>query len=190
MTKKAGTGVSAPKINVPTAAAISGSFLSGKPSESKLMSLPYLTIDTGAMMSLSAFVIPVLLDTDQDAKHMVRQWARLYHYGHIYLPALCVSTTGLYVYTSLSKRVVNNKQWSRYALAATSTIAMVPFTWLVMTATNNTLFRLDASELVMELGLVRGLVVRWAWLHVTRSLFPLVGAILGFMTLLQELRSG
>lgn len=172
MTKRPDIGVSAPKINVPAAAVISGSFLSG------------------AMMSLSAFVIPVFLDTDQDAEHMVRQWARLYHYGHIYLPALCVSTTGLYAYASLSKRVADNKQWSRYALAATSTIAMVPFTWLVMTPTNNTLFRLDASELVMELSLVRGLVVRWAWLHVTRSLFPLVGAILGFMTLHQELRSG
>lgn len=155
------------------------------------MSLPHLTIDKGAMMSLSAFVIPVLLETNQDSKHMVRQWARLYHYGHIYLPALCVSTTGLYAYASLSKqRVADNKQWARYALAATSTIAMVPFTWLVMTPTNNTLFRLDASESVVELSLVRGLVVRWAWLHVTRSLFPLVGAILGLMTLHQELRSG
>lgn len=141
-------------------------------------------------MSLSAFVIPVFLDTNQSTEHMVRQWARLYHYGHIYLPALCVSTTGMYAFTTLRKRAANNEQWSRYALAAISTIAMVPFTWVFMTPTNDTLFSLDASEFFMELGLARGLVVKWAWLHVTRSFFPLVGAILGFTALQQELRSG
>ncbi|KAJ5952330.1 DUF1772-domain-containing protein [Penicillium vulpinum] len=141
-------------------------------------------------MSLSAFVIPVFLDTNQTADHMVRQWARLYHYGHIYLPALCVSTTGMYLFAALGRRASNNEQWSRYALAAISTITMVPFTWLLMTPTNNTLFRLDGSDYFVELSLVRGLVVKWAWLHVTRSLFPLVGAILGFTTLCQEFRSG
>jgi hypothetical protein len=141
------------------------------------------------MMSLSAFVVPVLLDTNDDADQILRQWARLYHYGHIYLPALCVSTCGLYGYAALSKRTANRNHWSRYALAAVSTIAMVPFTWLVMEPTNNILFGLEASESAMELSLVRGLVVKWAWLHVTRSLSPLLGAFLGFTGLLQELRA-
>jgi hypothetical protein len=53
-----------------------------------------------------------------------------------------------------------------------------------MTPTNNTLFRLEetsesASEPPADLGCGAGagLVVRWSWLHGTRSLFPLVGAV-------------
>lgn len=38
-----------------------------------------------------------------------------------------------------------------------------------------------------ELTLARALVLKWAWLHVMRSLFPLLGAIIGFVSLLQEM---
>ena len=138
------------------------------------------------MISLSAFTVPVFLDTNGDAGHMVRQWVRLYHYGHIYLPALCVATCGLYGFAAMIKRAAGKKQSSRYALAAVSTFAMVPFTWLVMTPTNNTLFGLEASGAAEDLGHVRRLIVKWAWLHVTRSLFPLIGAFIGFKTFLQE----
>ncbi|KAK0729558.1 hypothetical protein B0H67DRAFT_2282 [Lasiosphaeris hirsuta] len=145
------------------------------------------------MMSLSAFVVPVLLDTNPDANHMVRQWARLYHYGHIYLPALCIATVGLYGLTAARRRSDKRPQWTRYALAGLSTVAMVPFTWLIMTPTNDTLFRLEAAALAgsapaAELADVRDLVVHWAWLHATRSLSPLVGAYLGFTNLLGEVR--
>jgi len=73
-------------------------------------------------------------------------------------------------------------------MAIASTMAMVSFTWLVMAPTNETLFRLEeatGSGSMVEPGLVSGLAVRWAWLHVARSLFPLVGAIVGFTGLLQ-----
>lgn len=139
------------------------------------------------MASLSAFTIPILVDTNQDAAHAVRQWVRLYHYGHIYLPGMCVATCGLYGYTAYSKRAANRPQWSRYALSAIITIAMVPFTWVVMTPTNNTLFGLDESNSAGDMGFVRILLVKWAWLHVTRSAAPLIGAYLAFQTLLSEL---
>lgn len=142
-------------------------------------------------MSLSAFVVPVLLDTDTESTHLVRQWARLYHYGHIYLPALSVGTTGLYGYIALRPDPSEQKHWLTYAAAGATTITMVPFTWLVMVPTNNALFRLEAlaaeTASDVDLNTVRGLVVRWAWLHVVRSLFPLVGAILGFAGVLGEL---
>lgn len=147
-------------------------------------------------MSLSAFVIPVLLDTNSSADHIVRQWSRLYHYGHIYLPALCVSTCGVYLYGAFSKKRVSGdrNEWSRYIAAAVSTIAMVPFTWLVMVPTNNTLFGLEKTALAnaefrADRAFVRELVIKWAWMHVTRSFTPLVGAFLGFTGLLRELRA-
>lgn len=142
------------------------------------------------MMSLSAFAVPVLLDTMRDPHHMAAQWARLYHYGHIYLPGLCVATCGLYGLASYTRRQGLRRRASfRYALAAVSTIAMVPFTWVVMAPTNNLLFSLAAADPALDQGQARGLVVRWAWMHVARSLTPLLGAFLGFSTILQEIRA-
>ena len=52
-----------------------------------------------------------------------------------------------------------------------------------MLPTNNKLMseeeRADKGE-KLEVERVRGLVVKWNWLHFVRSLFPLAGAILGF----------
>ncbi|KAL4926159.1 anthrone oxygenase tpcL [Aspergillus undulatus] len=142
------------------------------------------------MLCLSAIAVPVFLDTDDTSSHLVRQWARTYHYGHIILPAVCIATCGLYAYITLSKRATSRKHWPTYAAAGVTTVAMVPFTWVLMTPTNNTLFGLEkaSSETAEdEFGAVRQLVVTWSWLHVTRSLFPLVGAIVGFRGLLQDL---
>jgi hypothetical protein len=144
------------------------------------------------MLCLSAIAVPVFLDTDTDSGHLVRQWARTYHYGHIILPAVCIATCGLYAYIGLNKRAAGRKDWRTWAAAGVATIAMVPFTWVIMTPTNNTLFRLEAasvlaSEPPADLGAVRELVVRWSRLHATRSLFPLVGAVVGFRGLLHDL---
>lgn len=137
-------------------------------------------------------MVPVFLDTDVEPKYLLRHWARLYHYGHIYMPSVCVATVGLYAYTALSKRAANNKQWLMYAAAAATTITMVPFTWAMMTSTNDALFQLEsqawapAMASTVDLRSVQEMVVRWTWLHVTRSIFPLIGAILGFVAVLRE----
>ncbi|KAL4985709.1 DUF1772-domain-containing protein [Aspergillus falconensis] len=144
---------------------------------------------TGAMLCLSAIAVPVFLDTDHTSSHLVRQWARTYHYGHIILPAVCIATCGLYAYITLTKRATGRKHWRTYAAAGMTTLAMVPFTWVLMTPTNNTLFGLEKASSETgedDLGAVRQLVVTWSWLHVTRSLFPLVGAIFGLRGLLED----
>lgn len=139
------------------------------------------------MVCLSGVAIPVFLDTDTDAAHLVRQWVHVYHYGHIYMPALCVATCGLYGYIAL-----NRLQHRIYVLAGLSTIAMVPFTWIFMAPTNNTLFHLDGLDNLssIELAAVQDIVIRWSWLHLFRCLFPMVGVLLGFTGLLQELVLG
>lgn len=61
----------------------------------------------------------------------------------------------------------------------------MPFTWTVMAGTNDRLFRARAKgvEGKLEGGMeeVRGVVRRWNRLHVVRSLFPLVGAVVGLL---------
>ncbi|KAI9727727.1 MAG: hypothetical protein M1828_005955 [Chrysothrix sp. TS-e1954] len=147
-------------------------------------------------MSLAAISIPVILETSTESSiSLLRPWTRLYHYGHIYMPVIAVTATSLYAYTAWSKRAAGIKQWRKYAFAGATTISMVPFTWLIMDGTNTTLFQLEASASAsasnfpdpVKLGKVQALVVKWAWLHAVRSMFPLVGAIIGFRGVLQEL---
>lgn len=172
------------------------------------------------MISLSTITIPVFLDTDTEPAHLLRHWARLYHYGHIYMPTLCVTTFALYAFTAI-RHSSNGKKWRNYVIAGLTTITMVPFTWLVMVPTNDNLqvqralmivspsgclklfyrndadspvprFRMKAlvetTALTVDLVQIRGIVVTWAWLHIARSMFPLVGAIVGLVAVLDEVR--
>lgn len=134
------------------------------------------------MMSLSLMAVPVLLDTTSQAPQLFHQWARMYHYGHQVLPTLAVGTFLLYSYTSVKKRRTK-QSWATFALAGITTLSMVPFTWIFMVPTNNELFRLErvskAEPMVKGIAEAKELVVKWSWLHLTRSLFPLMGAVMG-----------
>lgn len=137
-------------------------------------------------MSISAVTVPAVLDTNTTPSHLLHQWARIYYYGHIIMPALGVSVTSLYAFIALRKRASNHKDWLTYGMAGTTTISIVPFTWLVMAPTNNTLFRLlETSE--ADLDTMQELIVKWAYLHVIRSIFPLIGSLLGLVGVRREL---
>lgn len=147
------------------------------------------------MTSISIITVPVLFDTVTQPLPLLTQWARLYHYGHMVMPGICVAATSLFAYSALRNRAVasvkNPKPWRIYAIAGATTIAMVPFTWVVMVPTNNMLFNLKelagGKASVVEFAEVRALIVRWAWMHILRSVFPLAGAMLGLLGVLGEL---
>ncbi|KAF2272821.1 DUF1772-domain-containing protein [Westerdykella ornata] len=147
------------------------------------------------MASISIVTVPVLFDTVTQPLPLLTQWARLYHYGHMVMPAFCVAATSLFAYSALRNRVAasatNPKPWRIYASAAATTISMVPFTWIVMAPTNNRLFGLKelagGKSSAADFAEVRGLIASWAWMHIARSVFPLVGAVLGLRGVLGEL---
>lgn len=155
---------------------------------------------SGAMLSLSLVAVPVLLDTTAAAPQLLYQWTRMYHYGHLALPTTAVATALLYAHAARrakkedaaarqSRSKPHNSssapRWQLLALAAAATLAMVPFTSLVMVPTNNELFRLQRESVmassadVVGFAEVRRLVVSWSWMHLARSLMPLAGAVLG-----------
>lgn len=138
-----------------------------------------LTSPPGAMISLSGVTVPVILDTITDTPTLLRQWARMYHYGHIAAPSMAVTTLAMYIYSAT--RCAGQKQTMLLAAGAT-TILIVPFTFAFMVSTNNVLFGLkegsDAGK-VVEFEGARDLVVKWTKLHFARSLFPLAGAMVG-----------
>lgn len=129
------------------------------------------------MAALSGIAVPVLLDTTDSAYQLLDQWTRMYHYGHQVLPTMAVATFLLYLYSSIKGR------HTRLAFAGLTTLTMVPFTWLAMVPTNNELFRLELAgrmePSVARIEDVRELVVHWSWLHVVRTTFPFLGAVLG-----------
>ena len=180
-----------PHTGVRSAAVLSGAFLSGKEERPTTGPQSCSSVDRvpGAMAGISMITIPVLLDTNTDSTQLLLQWTRTYHYGHIIMPGICVSTCSLYAYSAWSRRAARSKQWLSLLIAGVTTITMVPFTWLVMNRTNNELFALEASarsggaSAGPKRPTVQELLTRWAWLHIARSLFPLVGSILGFRAL-------
>jgi hypothetical protein len=138
------------------------------------------------MMSLSLMAVPVFLDTTTDSALLTRQWVRMYHYGHQVLPTMAVVTFSLYGYSVFRRRAAQ-RSWGRTLLAGITTVAMLPFTWLVMVPTNDTLFALEVASRAAPaatLEEVKALVVKWSWMHMTRSFFPLIGAVLGTMQVL------
>jgi hypothetical protein len=133
------------------------------------------------MMSLSLMAVPVFLDTTTQPSQLFHQWARMYHYGHQVLPTMAVATFLLYAYAAICKRAAKNSR-VMLVLAGATTLSMLPFTWVFMVPTNNTLFRLEVeskSALVASLGEAQELLKTWSWLHFVRSLLPLTGALLG-----------
>jgi hypothetical protein len=139
------------------------------------------------MMCFSAVTIPVIVEINTDGLHLLRQWARVYYYGHLFMPALCVGTASLFALSAYRKRVKERVAWSIFDVAALTTFAMVPFTYIAMTSKNDAMFALAKADAV-GLDQARGLVVGWAYLHAFRSLFPLLGAICGFRGLLAGVR--
>lgn len=137
-------------------------------------------------MCLSIIAIPVLLDTSTSSNQLLDQFVSLYNYGHKIMPALSIGTSAMYIFVA-SKKQTAGLPWSINALAAATTIAMVPFTLIFMVPTNNALFALHASS-EASFDEVRGISVRWQWLHIARSLFPLAGAVVGWKGLWASLR--
>lgn len=138
------------------------------------------------MMGISAVTVPAILDTSTISSDLLRQWARIYYYGHIIMPTIGVSVTSIYAFVALRKDFLKRGPFSIYGMAGATTITMVSFTWFVMAPTNNKLFQLlDTSK--VELDVVQNLIVKWACLHVIRSLFPLVGSLLGLVRVWREL---
>jgi hypothetical protein len=91
----------------------------------------------------------------------------------------------LHACTALQQRALG-KPWGVFACAGGLTIAIAPFTWIVMDGTNGELFgRLErvggvakGAAAASDLEEVRKLVKRWSWLHLMRSMLPLVGTLL------------
>lgn len=106
----------------------------------------------------------------------------MYHYGHLIMPSIAVTTMLLHAATS-AQLYATGQSWRVFVCAGLATIAIAPFTWTVMEGTNSELFRLlkqeeDKKADAVDILEVKRLVKRWSLLHFARSMLPLVGTLL------------
>ncbi|KAL4983857.1 hypothetical protein BDW68DRAFT_190959 [Aspergillus falconensis] len=136
---------------------------------------------SGSMMTISLLFIPVWLDTITQSSYLLNQWLRSYHYGHLGHPSMAVLTLTLYTLSSWQRRS-EGKRWRALLTAGIVTILMSAFTLLFMIPTNTILLEYASGSPGMEtveLQEARRLVLKWGWMHLTRSFFPLIGAAIG-----------
>ncbi|KAL4972728.1 hypothetical protein BDW66DRAFT_154435 [Aspergillus desertorum] len=143
---------------------------------------------SGSMMTITLLSIPVWLDTITQPSYLLAQWLRMFHYGHRAHPSMAVLTLTIYTICAWQRWSVG-KRWRALLTAGIVTILVSAFTLLFMLPTNTTLFEYGSGSPgteTVELQEVRRLVLKWGWMHLARSFFPLIGAVIGMGDLLRD----
>ncbi|KAG9659778.1 DUF1772-domain-containing protein, partial [Aureobasidium melanogenum] len=147
---------------------------------------------SGNISALSLISIPAVANIKNDSSlsnaHAVRIWQQNYQRGATQNPPIALGASTSLGYLAWSLRnfrtatVVRLRPSALFAIAAVSTIAIVPFTIVFMRPTNNELLGLAAraqkdETSVAETKDVEGLLERWTALNRVRGVLPMVGAV-------------
>ncbi|KAJ1715383.1 hypothetical protein AFCA_009554 [Aspergillus flavus] len=142
---------------------------------------------SGAMMSVYGLAMPAFLQTVTQSGQLVGYQRRLYLIGTTKGRVLGLTTTLLYASVSVHQYLAR-KPWLVSAAAGLTTISLVPFTEIVMASINNALACLETETnkgVVISREETEQLVRKWDRFNAVRALFPLAGAFLGSLGILQ-----
>ena len=159
------------------------------PKAQQAFHVPPLT-SAGLTLSITLFAIPALLSAPPGQTNtMLSQWRNIYTRGATYSPpfsavaAATLSYAAWAHYTSPHPFVDEQGRWKGLVAAAVGTVAIVPFTLLVLMPTNRALITgADGGKLREEAA--KRLVRKWGVINGVRALFSLVGAMVGLWSLL------
>lgn len=125
---------------------------------------------------------------------MVRQWRTVFNQGKKVAPLFSLISTSSFGFLSYKLvKTLNQTKGEVYALAALTTVSIVPYTLVAMGSTNKSLLskaaEADAQQTDTEDGIskeeseneesAKELVARWRLLNFVRGVLPLVGTSLG-----------
>ncbi|KAH9866835.1 hypothetical protein IAQ61_007424 [Plenodomus lingam] len=140
----------------------------------------------GGMNLVSMIAVPMILKTTPpDSSLLLRQWHFIYSSGHKVGPKLAVAS-GLLYWTAAWTTQERGKTIALYAYSGALTMSMVPFTWLFIVRINNAIFaeiEKNRAGTPTNLADAQYLVGRWRKLNIARTVFPILGAALGLITL-------
>lgn len=102
------------------------------------------------------------------------------------MPKVALTVALVYGYAAYG---VHNRggEWTGFAAAAGTVLAIVPYTLAAMTKTNDALHKIAKDGISGSEPQVAGLLHTWTLLNFGRSLFPLGGAVIGVISLLNTL---
>ncbi|KAM5343039.1 hypothetical protein ACJ41O_014005 [Fusarium nematophilum] len=138
---------------------------------------------SGAIAGLSLMSIPAALSAPSTSATV---WASLFNHGAAIMPKFAGTTALAYLYAAYDAHQ-HGRRWKGLAAGALLTVAIVPYTILFMRGTNALLLEAAGGTLEASKEEVAKLIGRWGVLNLGRSLFPLAGTIVGFLTMFENL---
>ncbi|KAL3472458.1 hypothetical protein BJX99DRAFT_262246 [Aspergillus californicus] len=151
----------------------------------------------GDISAYSFYAIPSLVKSHRDYQApvtlIVKQWRDMYNVGKIKNPPIAALTAAAFAYlawavpnSTAGEVLAPENAAVLYSIAAVLTVSIVPWTIGVMTKTNRKLLDLAEgiwvpSEKTSEE--VEGLLGKWIGFNLVRALFPLAGAVVGFVAM-------
>lgn len=129
--------------------------------------------------SLSLIGCPAALTLPGSANALA--WSGLYHHGIALMPRAVTAIAVSYGYAGYDAYQRKRVEWKGYAVSALLAVAIIPWTLLTMIPTNNELLAMADGRSGGTLA-ANELIARWATLNLVRSLFPLAGAVVGFVS--------
>ena len=102
------------------------------------------------------------------------------------MPKFAGGVAAAYLYTAYETRR-RGGIWKGFAVAAALSMAIVPYTLLFMSPTNNALHAIAGGAHIVAESEVTDLINKWGVLNLVRSLFPLAGGVAGIVTFLGNL---
>lgn len=99
------------------------------------------------------------------------------------MPRVAGAVALSYAYAAWDARS-QDKDWVGYSVAAGLVVSIVPFTVIVMSSTIQPLSGAALGSITLSASQVTELIGTWGTQNIFRSLLPLAGAVLGFLTFL------
>ncbi|KAF4121732.1 protein of unknown function (DUF1772) [Geosmithia morbida] len=137
---------------------------------------------SGAIASISLIGIPAYLSSPDTSAQI---WATSYERGKNTMPKVAIAVALAYFYAAYDSHGRDAAgAWKGFLGAAGLVLVILPFTRAVMKPTNDSLHSIASGSSATPQIQSGGLLKKWSALNIIRSLFPLAGAALGFVTLL------
>ncbi|KAK1595885.1 uncharacterized protein LY79DRAFT_588449 [Colletotrichum navitas] len=132
----------------------------------------------GATASLSMFSVPTILQGSSEPAHALRLWRHIFLNGASTGPKVALVTFLSLAYTAYDHHN-RGAVWKPYATAAVLSLAIMPFTLVVMSSTNNALMAGAQGVETLSLSETTELLTRWRTLNLVRSFISLASAGIG-----------
>ena len=117
---------------------------------------------------------------------LIKQWRHIYEAGKSQNPPVAASSSAAFLYLAwaVRQRSTNPQLPLYYGTAAALTLAIVPFTLLIMAPTNNKLIQHSTRELddtKSDDVEIDQLMSQWSTMNAFRSLLPLTGGLMALV---------